>query len=86
MNIIRPSEVFAKVGLSRSTVWRMERAGDFPARIQLSVKAVGYDETAIKDWLAKRGVVRSPAQWSATCPLEALSRPQSISRLAVIPV
>jgi prophage regulatory protein len=65
MNILRPSEVFEKVGLSRTTVWRLERSGDFPARIMLSVKAVGYDEGAINDWLAKRGVVRSPVQRSA---------------------
>jgi prophage regulatory protein len=34
-------EVHAVVGLSRTTVWRMERAGQFPRRVLLSVRAVG---------------------------------------------
>jgi predicted DNA-binding transcriptional regulator AlpA len=59
MNILRPSEVFEKVGLSRTTVWRLERSGAFPARIQLSTKAVGYDEAAIDEWLACRGLASS---------------------------
>ena len=53
-NIIRPRDVFKKVGLSRSTIWRMERQGHFPRRVSLGAHAVGYIESEIDEWVATR--------------------------------
>jgi prophage regulatory protein len=47
-------EVAQRVALSRSTIWRMERAGEFPKRRQLSVNKVAWWEPEIEEWLQNR--------------------------------
>lgn len=54
MNILRLRDVVSRTGLSRSTIWRLERRNLFPRRIQLSENAVGWPETDVASWLAKR--------------------------------
>jgi len=41
-------------GLSRSTIWRLERAGLFPKRRTLSTKIIAWNETEIDDWVRSR--------------------------------
>ena len=52
--IMREREVQAVTGLSRTTRWRLERSGKFPARIHLSPNAVGWRSCEIADWIASR--------------------------------
>jgi prophage regulatory protein len=47
-------EVAQRVALSRSTIWRMERAGQFPKRRRLSVNKVAWWEPEIEEWLRTR--------------------------------
>ena len=54
MNILRLPQVVVRTGLSRSTLWRLERANAFPSRIRLSANSVGWSEAEIATWLAKR--------------------------------
>lgn len=54
MKIIRPKELFKKIGLSRSTVWRLEKAGSFPKHMKLSSKAIGWNLDEIDAWLLAR--------------------------------
>lgn len=42
------------IPLDRSTIWRMVRAGDFPAPIQLTASRIGWRWSAIKHWLDAR--------------------------------
>ena len=49
--IVRIEEVCRLVGLSRSTIWREEKAGRFPKRIKISRQAVGWRLKDIQDWL-----------------------------------
>jgi prophage regulatory protein len=42
------------VPLSDTTVWRMERRGDFPRRIAISTKRVAWRRKEIEAWLARR--------------------------------
>jgi prophage regulatory protein len=53
-SILRNREVRARTGLSRSTIWRLERSGQFPQRVQLSANAVGYRQSEIQDWIERR--------------------------------
>ncbi len=53
-NIARPRDLPALTGLSKTTIWRLERAGNFPQRIQLSIGAVGYLISEIQAWLDSR--------------------------------
>lgn len=55
--IIRPRELPTETGLSRTTVWRQERTGDFPKRIRLSAGAVGYRRAEVEAWLESRQTV-----------------------------
>ncbi|MFL6799241.1 MAG: helix-turn-helix transcriptional regulator [Xanthobacteraceae bacterium] len=47
------------VPLSDSTVWRMERRGEFPRRIPISDKRVAWRRSEIARWLAGREVART---------------------------
>jgi prophage regulatory protein len=47
-------EVAQRVALSRSTIWRLERAGQFPKRRRLSVNKVAWWEPEIEEWLESR--------------------------------
>ncbi len=59
MKALRVREVADLVGLSRTTIWRLERIGLFPTRVQLSTNSVGWLEPEVRDWLAKRPRGRS---------------------------
>lgn len=45
--IIRSKEVQALTGLSRTTIWRLEREGKFPARVPLTASNVGWRLTDV---------------------------------------
>jgi prophage regulatory protein len=47
-------EVAQRVALSRSTIWRMERAGQFPKRRRLSVNKVAWYEPEVEEWVQSR--------------------------------
>jgi predicted DNA-binding transcriptional regulator AlpA len=49
--IVRSKEVQALTGLSRTTLWRLERAGKFPARFALSTSNVGWRLSDIQEWI-----------------------------------
>jgi len=56
--IIRKPELFSRLGLSDATIWRMEKSGKFPRRIQIGGKAVGWFDTEINDWLNQKSAAR----------------------------
>jgi prophage regulatory protein len=52
--IVREAECEAITGLSRATRWRMERAGRFPKKRQLSPGCKGWLGSEIQVWIAER--------------------------------
>ncbi len=54
MRVLRASEVEQRVGLSRTTIWRLERTGEFPSRRRLGANAVGWLEQEVEDWITSR--------------------------------
>jgi len=52
--ILRLRDVLHMVGLSRPTVYRMVRAGTFPAQVQLSTAAVGWLRSEVEQWITQR--------------------------------
>jgi len=52
--IIRKPIVVERIGLSATTIWRMERAGQFPKHIQLGANSVGWREADIEQWITER--------------------------------
>ena len=58
--IMRTPEVVKVTGLSKTTIWRRVRGGDFPAPIRLgglATRSVGWREGEIKNWIDTRPVV-----------------------------
>jgi len=54
MNILSPSEVVKRTGLSRVTLWRLEKSGKFPKRVNMTDSRVGWIETEIDEWIEAR--------------------------------
>ena len=56
--VIRKPELLGRLGLSDPTVWRLEKAGRFPRRIQLGGNSVGWFADEIDQWLSAKGAER----------------------------
>lgn len=47
-------EVGRRTSLSRTTIWRLCRAGRFPSPVELSAGRVGWSARAVDAWIAAR--------------------------------
>ncbi|MBZ5498894.1 MAG: AlpA family phage regulatory protein [Acidobacteriia bacterium] len=56
--ILREREVKHMTGLSRVTRWRLERRGEFPKKVKLTERCVGWPEAEIIEWLKARAEER----------------------------
>ncbi|GHA04500.1 helix-turn-helix transcriptional regulator [Novosphingobium arvoryzae] len=52
--ILQRKQVEAETGLSNSTIWRLQRRGEFPAYVRLSPRRVGLSAERLAEWLANR--------------------------------
>ncbi len=52
--MLRPPEVVARTGLSRTTIWRHVQAGTFPPPHVLGEQSIGWPESVISEWLNSR--------------------------------
>lgn len=58
VRFIREPECKSITGLSRTTRWRLEKAGKFPTRRRMSKNTIGRLSTEIEEWvLSQRGAV-----------------------------
>ncbi|HEX8583021.1 MAG TPA: AlpA family phage regulatory protein [Allosphingosinicella sp.] len=51
---LRLPQVKAEIGLSRQTIDRLEKKGEFPKRHLLSPRCVGWWRSDLETWKAKR--------------------------------
>lgn len=54
--IITKKELLKIVSLSYVTIWRLEKAGTFPARRKLSCNRVGWLSSEVEEWMRAREV------------------------------
>lgn len=47
-------EVQQRTGLSRSTIYRQVKRGEFPRPRSISLRKVGFFENELSDWMATR--------------------------------
>ena len=52
--LLRRPEVEVQTGLTRSTIYRLMRAGEFPEPLKLGPRAVRWRATEIESWIAER--------------------------------
>jgi prophage regulatory protein len=55
--VLRTPETQARTGLGRTTIWRMEKAGQFPRRRQIGNGIVGWLESEVDEFIRSRPVV-----------------------------
>ena len=61
LRIIRIRETAERVGLQKSQIEALEKAGKFPRRVRISDRAVGHVESEIDAWLESRNALRDSA-------------------------
>jgi prophage regulatory protein len=54
LRFLRFPAVRARTGLSRTTIWRLERQGDFPRHRRISRNAVAWAEHEVADWIRSK--------------------------------
>jgi prophage regulatory protein len=54
MQILRTADVVRLTGLSKTTLWRLERRGIFPSRIRLGLNSVGWRDEEVQRWIESR--------------------------------
>ena len=51
LKLLRFPMVRERTGLSRSTIWRLERCGDFPKHRRISANVVAWVEEEVMGWI-----------------------------------
>ncbi len=51
LRLLRFPAVRERTGLSRSTIWRLERLGDFPRHRRISANVVAWVEAEVMSWI-----------------------------------
>ena len=54
LKFLRFPAVRARTGLSRTTIWRLERQGEFPRHRRISKNAVAWAEHEVSDWICSK--------------------------------
>lgn len=85
MKLLRIRDVIALTGLSRMTIYRMERQQNFPSRRRLGVNSVAWIENEINTWIETRPIIephaRFPTQVEASPP-----RPDARHQVSATPL
>lgn len=64
LKILRANQLCERVGLSRSQIYGQIRLGKFPPPIKLGLRASGWYEHEIDNWLANRSRSSKQEDWS----------------------
>ena len=52
--LLKQSEVLARIGLSRMSVYKLRKVGDFPEPVTLGKGAIRWRESELTAWIASR--------------------------------
>ena len=53
-NVLRKRDVVRRTGLSDTTIWRLEKADQFPSRVRITDTRVGWFENEVDAWISDR--------------------------------
>ena len=54
VRLLRFPALRERIGLSRSTIWRLERRGEFPKHRRISANAVAWIDEEVMTWIRSR--------------------------------
>ncbi len=54
--VVRVPEAEQRTGLCRTSLWRLEKAGEFPARRAITGTTIGWLDSELTAWLQSRPV------------------------------
>ncbi len=54
MDLLSSKEVQKRTNLSGVTLWRLEKSGKFPKRVNITPSRVGWMEEEIDEWITSR--------------------------------
>jgi prophage regulatory protein len=57
--LLRLPELTARLGISRSSVYRLVAEGKFPAPLKLTAQTIAFKASEVDQWIAARPRVRS---------------------------
>ena len=57
--IMLTNEVLERIGVSNTTLWRLEKRGEFPARRRISPNRVGWLASEVEAWIQERPTLPS---------------------------
>jgi prophage regulatory protein len=52
--ILSADETAKLVNLNRVSLWRLQKTGNFPQRIRLTSRKIGFVRTEVEDWVKSR--------------------------------
>jgi prophage regulatory protein len=61
VRFLRLPDVCEVTGLCRSSIYQMEAEGRFPRRVPIGLRAVGWVESEVQEWLRQRAEAARPA-------------------------
>ena len=61
LKLLRFPAVRDRTGLSRSTIWRLERRGEFPKHYRIAPNVVAWVEDDVAGWIEERTAARQSA-------------------------
>jgi prophage regulatory protein len=74
IRLLNLRQVQAKIGgITRTTIWRWVRAGQFPAPVALGAQRIAWREDVIDKWIATRPIAAAHAGHAARAAMAATS-------------
>lgn len=55
-NLIRPNKLAEILGVSKPTLYRRMKEPDFPRKVRISSKAVGFKESEVIAWIESKKI------------------------------
>lgn len=65
IQILSAAQVIKKTGLSRSTLYRQARDGNFPLPVKLTERRIGWKLGDVEEWLRSREEGHAPAPFGS---------------------
>jgi prophage regulatory protein len=86
LQVLRLPQVCKVTGLCRSMIYQLEAKDRFPRRIRIGLRAVGWVEGEVQDWLAERLALSRRSMSDSTLPAGQSSRSGSASADLILDV